>query len=138
MYAILTGTILCKATYIAMRFGEPPQFDNPGPCRRYVGDSTWASCLSDAVIHIVPLVSRQRRLLLSKTMASSNDPIINADTININGTLNICRDQFNNHQPPDRERNDLYTIEYTTDLQSQQVLQTVENWETGYPLSISR
>ena len=83
-------------------------------------------------------MSRQRPLLLSKTMASSNDPIMNADTINISGTLNICRDQFNNYQPPDRERNDLHTIEYTTDLQSQQVLQTVENWETGYPLSISR
>ena len=90
--------------------------------------------LSDAV---PVLVGPHRRLPLSKAMASSNDPlaIVNAHTINFNGTLNICgRDQFNHsYRLPDRdtaigdsERNDLHTTECTTDLKSQQVLQTVE------------
>ena len=80
--------------------------------------------LSDAV---PVLVGPLRHLPLSKAMASSNDPlaIINAHTINFNGTLNICgRDQFNHsYRPPDRdtaigdsERNDLHTTECTTDL----------------------
>jgi hypothetical protein len=61
-------------------------------------------------------------------MASSNHPIIQAEVNN--STLNFCgRDQFNYWA--DREGNDLHTTECTTNLPSQQVLQTVENWETG-------